>query len=68
MIKVPCYGCEKRQVGCHSFCEKYKTFRRNRNYHNAKRKEQSDATDVCIRMKADTSGKVRHYRNSEVVW
>lgn len=26
-MKSPCYNCEERQVGCHSTCESYKTFR-----------------------------------------
>ena len=26
-MKNPCYKCEERIVGCHSSCEKYKSFR-----------------------------------------
>lgn len=26
-IKNPCYGCEDRELGCHSSCEKYAEFK-----------------------------------------
>lgn len=26
-MKSPCYGCEKRAIGCHGSCEKYIAFR-----------------------------------------
>lgn len=25
---VPCYGCDKRHVGCHSSCESYKEYQK----------------------------------------
>lgn len=25
-MKAPCYGCEKREVGCHVTCQGYKEF------------------------------------------
>ena len=25
--KAPCYGCQKRQLGCHSTCEEYLSFK-----------------------------------------
>lgn len=25
-MKAPCYGCEKREVGCHATCQGYKEF------------------------------------------
>ena len=31
MNKAPCKDCPDRQVGCHSTCEKYLTFRKKRN-------------------------------------
>lgn len=31
MNKAPCKDCPNRQVGCHSTCEKYLTFRKERN-------------------------------------
>lgn len=31
MNKAPCKDCPDRQVGCHSTCEKYLTFRKERN-------------------------------------
>lgn len=27
-IKSPCYKCEQRYVGCHSYCEAYKNYRK----------------------------------------
>ena len=62
MNNPPCFRCVERKAGCHAICEKYAIYKRNRNYHNAKRRADSEATDVCIRMKAETSGRVRHYR------
>lgn len=40
-MKVPCYKCGERQVGCHSMCEKYKAYviekdERNRKIREAK--------------------------------
>ena len=28
----PCKGCESREVGCHSFCEKYKAAKKMDNW------------------------------------
>lgn len=28
ILIAPCKGCERREVGCHSVCEEYLTFRR----------------------------------------
>lgn len=25
-MKAPCYGCERREVGCHATCQGYKEF------------------------------------------
>lgn len=35
-MNVPCYGCDEREVGCHSECEKYKEYIAE----NEKRKEE----------------------------
>lgn len=31
MIQAPCKGCEERQVGCHSTCEKYAEYKKKKN-------------------------------------
>ena len=30
-MKNPCYMCEKRALGCHSFCKEHKSFREENN-------------------------------------
>lgn len=29
-MKIPCYNCPDRSIGCHSACDKYLAFRRER--------------------------------------
>lgn len=37
--KTPCFGCDERQVGCHSTCEKYIQYSQHRCEQIAKAKE-----------------------------
>ena len=39
-IDSPCYQCHDRCVGCHAFCNKYKTFMVNRGKIYERRKKQ----------------------------
>lgn len=48
-IKPPCKGCEERQIGCHSTCERYKAFRADLDEQNAKRAEIKSANDATAR-------------------
>ena len=36
---VPCHNCENRQVGCHSNCEAYATYRRENAMRNGAKKD-----------------------------
>lgn len=48
-MNVPCYGCEKRAVGCHSSCGDYKEFQ----VRNEKRKEaEHEASEYYNTMKS----------------
>ena len=40
--KNSCYGCEKRQLGCHSKCEKYKKWLKDfrKDKENIRKREQ----------------------------
>lgn len=40
-IIVPCKGCEKREVGCHSVCEAYQTYRKAKDKLNAELKAKA---------------------------
>lgn len=42
MNKAPCKDCPDRQVGCHSTCEKYLAFRKERNELNEKTYKQKE--------------------------
>lgn len=42
-MKVPCYGCEERQVGCHSKCEKYIAYRKALDAKNEMIRREKDA-------------------------
>lgn len=42
-MNVPCKDCNKRQVGCHSSCEDYKTYKTENNKRNEKIKRERDA-------------------------
>ena len=39
-MRVPCYKCEDRRVGCHGECEKYIEFRKEREVIYQKRAEE----------------------------
>ena len=40
MINAPCKDCIKRQLGCHSTCQDYKQFRKERDFVNQQRRQQ----------------------------
>lgn len=39
MENAPCLGCDKRHMGCHAGCEKYKAFRAKCDAANENRRE-----------------------------
>jgi hypothetical protein len=54
MNKAPCKDCPDRKVGCHSTCEKYILFRKERDELNEKIYKQKEAgyAEYCRNMKA----------------
>ncbi len=63
---VPCYGCERRQSGCHSSCESYKEYS-EKNAERVKllrnkRAENAIFTDTRIRAIHKTAGKRHNQR------
>ncbi len=44
-MKNPCYMCEKRALGCHSFCKEYKSFREE----NDRQREKNHTEDTAAR-------------------
>lgn len=51
--EVPCYGCDKRHSGCHSFCEDYKAYSKARADRSRmiykKRAEERMVTGVLVK-------------------
>ena len=52
----PCYKCEKRIVGCHSYCEDYKTFKKEME----KMKEIKRISCEIQKYEVDRSAKLRN--------
>lgn len=48
---APCKGCENRFVGCHSECERYKTFKANIEAQRQKRNEYLKAGDELMEIR-----------------
>ena len=46
MSKAPCLNCEKRELGCHSNCEKYNEFKQEREKENATERERKEKAFV----------------------
>lgn len=57
--KVPCKGCERRQVGCHSSCEDYKALQAD----NAARRAYRDAHKYTAADKLLIRGRERRAKN-----
>lgn len=58
-MKNPCYKCAEREVGCHSKCEKYKAW--------AKEKYQQKEAEYALRKKIAKTyprGAEKHFRNN----
>ena len=49
MIKAPCKDCPDRKQGCHSACEKYIAFRKERDELNALKFEDAKKHMACYR-------------------
>lgn len=47
MEKTPCYGCDKRQINCHSKCPEYCTWRKAKDEEKRKHKLFIEVKDVC---------------------
>jgi len=48
MARNDCYGCTKRQVGCHATCESYKKFREQVDEENRKMRLAKSVVDDNI--------------------
>lgn len=46
-MKAPCMDCDKRYLGCHSVCELYKQFVKEKRAINEKRKKINDTIADC---------------------
>lgn len=61
-----CYGCEEREMGCHSWCERYKRRCEKNEAIKAKRRAESDyrsyASGVVVNRK-DARAKLRKSRS-----
>ena len=58
--EIPCFGCEKRQFGCHSKCSEYAAYskkNKERSEEVIKKKEISVALIENTRKQAKRSGK-----------
>ena len=51
-METPCRKCQKRQQGCHSFCEEYKAFRQQLVPIRKKQRHEADVTDAIFAVKA----------------
>ena len=49
MIKAPCKDCPDRKQGCHSTCEKYIAFRKERDELNVLKFEDAKKHMACYR-------------------
>lgn len=47
-MKVPCMDCDKRHLGCHSVCEQYKQFVKEKDAINEKRKKINNTIADCV--------------------
>ncbi len=55
-----CKGCEKRTVGCHSFCEQYKKETEELHKKNEDlKKQRQDEADVLFRLRQNGGRKWR---------
>lgn len=41
-MNVPCFNCERREMGCHSACEDYKIFQTENEKRKAAEREESE--------------------------
>ena len=49
---APCYGCERRNVGCHSNCKEYLNFEKMQKEENeAEYKKKSETNDYFLSRK-----------------
>lgn len=48
MKQGPCYNCEERAAGCHSTCEKYISFKAEREAENAQRNKERRGYQGCV--------------------
>ena len=57
MITNPCYKCEKRVVGCHCFCEEYKSFKEEITETKKKMRSEYDIDDYMITRQTKVNSK-----------
>lgn len=66
MIKVPCKGCTKRCLHCHSSCEQYAEYRKQIEAHRAREKAEYDTESFFFSVKSQLmhKGAQRMYYSS----
>ena len=63
-IKPPCGKvCENRQLGCHSYCEKYKEYLVKKEEINKKIRKQKDLEETLTSISISTFNKIKKQRN-----
>ena len=62
-MESPCHRCEERQMRCHSYCERYKTYRQQQEAAYEKRHEVADLQDFLIKNRRDTADKRKKRRD-----
>ena len=61
---VPCKDCENRQIGCHSVCEKYKTWRKEK---DKQYKEELEKRRCDIEYEHYVKSRQRKIRDKNVI-
>lgn len=50
---VPCHGCEDRELGCHSKCDKYKKFKKYMDDVHKKERDKDIYYERKVRIRKD---------------
>jgi len=64
---VPCKGCKERCMACHSTCDKYKAFAKERQEARQRRALELAAEDMDIQNMKKVA-KARRLKNQKVWW
>lgn len=56
---APCKDCENRQIGCHQFCDYYKTWKIAVRKDQEKKREERDIDQTLLRLRNKRKHTVR---------